>query len=424
MLKIINKVLIRIKSVKIWGFYKNPLFYFHWRKASPVVPSEARNEGRKHKLSNFVKFFAWQKNTTFTKLRQSLNSGSFYFGIISLFLFSSIYLSCSSFIGASDLSDSRIVFFNSFFNNPENLGRDNLFASQSSAIPLETPDLKTIQGNTLYAIATPYVVSGKVLGDIFGGSNQNQKEIVDYIVQSGDTLQSVAEAYKISVNTLIWANDLASSSKIKAEQSLIILPTDGTLHIVKSGDTTSAIAQKYKAEVGNIISFNNLVNQSDIYIGDILVIPGGIMPKQSTSIAGNLIPIANDFFIYPTQGYIAQGLHYYNAVDIANKCGTPIYAAAAGVVKRAVGNGGYNNGMGNHLTILHNNGTTTYYGHLMILLVKAGEPVTVGQRIGLMGGEPGMAGAGKSTGCHVHFQVTGAKNWLTSYAKGTTLNYK
>ena len=148
------------------------------------------------------------------------------------------------------------------------------------------------------------------------------------------------------------------------------------------------------------------------------------MPKKAGSISGNQIPVANGFFIFPVQGHITQGLHYYNAVDIANTCGTPIYAAAAGVVQRAVSNGGYNGGMGNHITILHSNGTVTYYGHLMALLVKPGDQVYTGQNIALMGGAPGMAGAGDSTGCHLHFEVIGARNPLASYPVGSAISYK
>ena len=280
-----------------------------------------------------------------------------------------------------------------------------------------------MQDNTLCGVATPCVVSGKVLGDVFGGSNQNQKEVVNYIVQPGDTLQSIASANNISINTLLWANDLTSSSTIKVGQSLAVLPTDGVLYAVKSGDTISAIAQKYKAQVSDIISYNDLANQDDIYIGDILIVPGGVMPRNSGVIINNQIPLADDFFIFPVQGTITQGLHYYNAVDIANKCGTPIYAAAAGIVQRAVSNGGWNGGMGNHITILHSNGTVTYYGHLMSLLVKPGDKVYTGQNIAFMGGAPGMAGAGDSTGCHVHFEVIGAKNPLAKYPVGTKINY-
>jgi len=370
--KLINKTLTRAKSTTFRGLFKNPLFYF-------VVASFA--------------------------------------------IFSTIYASCDV-KNANNLGDSRVAFFNPFFNESKKIGANALFTSQANAIPLETPDLKIMQDNTLCGVATPCVVSGKVLGDVFGASNQNQKEVVDYVVQPGDTLQSIADAYKISTNTLLWANNLTSSSAIKVGQGLTILPTDGVLYAVKQGDTISAISQTYKGQVENIISYNDLANQDDIYIGDILIVPGGTMPKKASSGIVNQIPIANNFFIYPTQGYIAQGLHYYNAVDIANKCGTPIYAAAAGVVQRAVGNGLYNQGMGNHITILHSNGTVTYYGHLMTLAVKTGDKVYTGQNIGLMGGQPGMAGAGKSTGCHVHFQVAGATNWLTSYSKGTNISYK
>lgn len=299
-----------------------------------------------------------------------------------------------------------------------------MFSSQALATPLETPDLKTIQDNTLCAVSTPCVVSGKTLGDVFGGNAQNQKDVVDYTVQPGDTLQSIADDYKISVNTLVWANDLTTSSTIKVGQSLTILPTDGVLHVVKSGDTVSGIAQTYKAQSDAIISYNDLASQDDIYIGDILIVPGGVMPKKASPISSNQIPVASGYFIFPVQGHITQGLHYYNAVDIANKCGTPVYAAAAGVVQRAVSNGGWNQGMGNHITILHSNGTVTYYGHLMTLLVKPGDQVYTGQNIAFMGGAPGMAGAGDSTGCHLHFEVVGARNPLASYPKGSTISYK
>jgi len=361
-------------------------------------------------------------------LRGLFKNPLFYFGLVSVILFSAIYASCDSSV---NLGSSHMVFSNSFFKPsngvtgaPLRSSGDTLFSSQANAIPLETPDLKIMQDNTLCGVATTCVVSGKVLGDAFGGSIQDQKDVANYVVQPGDTLQSIAGANNISVNTLLWANDLASSSTVKVGQSLVILPVDGILHVVKSGDTLPGIAQTYKAQADEIISYNDLANQDDIYIGDILIVPGGVMPKKSSPIINNQIPLANGFFIFPTQGHITQGLHYYNAVDIANKCGTPIYAAAAGVVQRAVANGGWNGGMGNHITILHSNGTVTYYGHLMTLLVKPGDKVYTGQNIAFMGGALGMAGAGNSTGCHLHFEVVGARNPLSVYPKGSTISYK
>lgn len=244
-------------------------------------------------------------------------------------------------------------------------------------------------------------------------------------------MQGIANAHNISIETLLWANDLTISSKLKVGESLIILPTDGVLHIVKSGDSLSAIAGTYKAQLENIVAYNNLSNQNDIYIGDILIVPGGKIPppstssKKTTSVANNnQMPVADNFFIYPVEGQVSQGLHYYNAIDVRNSCGTPVYAAATGVVQRAVFNGGYNNGMGNHVTILHSNGTVTYYGHLMSVFVTPGQTIYTGQNIGTVGGAPGMAGAGRSTGCHLHFQVVGAKNPLAKYPVGAYIKYK
>ena len=346
-----------------------------------------------------------------------LTNPLFYFVLVAGILTYGMYASCDR----SNFTGKHVAFFNSFYNKPENLNGSNLFSSKFNAIPLETPDLKIVQDNTIGGVSTPSIVAGKVLGDIFGSVN-NQKEVVDYIVQPGDTLQSIADSYNISLNTLLWANGLSSSSAIKVGQELAILPTDGVLHIVKSGDTISAVAKTYKIQSQDIISYNDLANQDDIYIGDILIVPGGSMPKKP--VVNNQVPLADNFFIFPVQGRITQGLHYYNAVDIANKCGTPVYAAAAGVVQRAVSNGGWNSGMGNHITILHSNGTVTYYGNLMTVLVKPGETVYTGQNVGFVGGAPGMAGAGRSTGCHLHFEVIGAKNPLSAYVKGASITYK
>jgi murein DD-endopeptidase MepM/ murein hydrolase activator NlpD len=342
----------------------------------------------------------------------------FYFGLTAFFVFGLLYFSCDTSANISGLNNSKIVFFNSFFNESSNSNDSSLFSSKLNAVALETPDLKIIQDNTLCGISTPRVVSGRVLGDVFGSNNQNQKDVADYTVQPGDTFQSIANAYKISVNTLLWANDLTSSSTIKVGQSLAVLPTDGVLHIVKSGDTISAISQKYKAQNSDVIAYNDLANQDDIYIGDILIVPGGTMPKKASPIINNQVPLADNFFIFPAQGRITQGIHYYNAVDVANTCGTPVYAAASGVVQRAVYNNAWNLGMGNYVTILHSNGTVTYYGHFQTVFVKPGDKVTTGDRIGLMGK------TGNATGCHIHFQVTGAKNPLSKYYVGSMISYK
>ena len=67
-------------------------------------------------------------------------------------------------------------------------------------------------------------------------------------------------------------------------------------------------------------------------------------------------------------------------------------------------------GAGNHITILHPNGVVTTYGHIATSFVNPGDEVSQGQIIALIGGQPGTPGAGRSTACHLHFGVSGAKN--------------
>jgi murein DD-endopeptidase MepM/ murein hydrolase activator NlpD len=92
----------------------------------------------------------------------------------------------------------------------------------------------------------------------------------------------------------------------------------------------------------------------------------------------------------------AQYLHFHTGLDLADRLGTPIMAAAAGVVSLSGTNPG---GYGNYVIIAHAQGYSTLYGHLLASLVRAGDVVTQGQQIALMGS------TGLSTGPHVHFEL-------------------
>jgi murein DD-endopeptidase MepM/ murein hydrolase activator NlpD len=88
--------------------------------------------------------------------------------------------------------------------------------------------------------------------------------------------------------------------------------------------------------------------------------------------------------------------HFHTGIDLAGPLGTPIWAAADGVVA-AVGSG--TTGYGNYVVITHAGGISTLYGHLDRTLVTVGAHVTQGQPIGLEGS------TGNSTGPHLHFEV-------------------
>lgn len=109
----------------------------------------------------------------------------------------------------------------------------------------------------------------------------------------------------------------------------------------------------------------------------------------------------NDSFLVPAQGTITSGFgkrwgRMHKGIDIAAPVGTPIVAAASGVVTVA----GWNNGgYGNLVDIQHPDGSTTRYGHNSAILVQVGQPVKRGDAIALMGN------TGHSTGSHLHFEI-------------------
>ena len=94
--------------------------------------------------------------------------------------------------------------------------------------------------------------------------------------------------------------------------------------------------------------------------------------------------------------------HFHTGIDLAVPLGTPVFAAADGVVTTAgaMQDGAGNLvGYGNYVVIQHSLNLKSLYGHLLTTLVRAGDPVKKGQLIGLVGS------TGNSTGPHTHFEL-------------------
>jgi murein DD-endopeptidase MepM/ murein hydrolase activator NlpD len=86
---------------------------------------------------------------------------------------------------------------------------------------------------------------------------------------------------------------------------------------------------------------------------------------------------------------------FHSGIDISAGFGTPVHAAADGVVQTASMESGY----GREVVLDHGNGIETLYGHLSGFTVTAGQQVREGQVIGYVGM------SGRSTGPHLHYEV-------------------
>ncbi|OGZ47526.1 MAG: hypothetical protein A3J55_03505 [Candidatus Ryanbacteria bacterium RIFCSPHIGHO2_02_FULL_45_17b] len=217
--------------------------------------------------------------------------------------------------------------------------------------------------------------------------------------------------FGVTVNTILWANDIKSSNLIKAGDVLIILPVSGVKHVIKKGDTLLSVAKEYHGDVEEISTFNGLESRANLVVGEEIIIPNGEVslpaPLRSTktrsTASGSSLQNIVGYFLKPVAGVRSQGIHGYNGIDLAASCGSSVYASAAGtvIVSKAYG---WNGGYGNYIVITHANGTQTLYAHNTSNVVSVGQYVAQGQVIATVGS------TGRSTGCHVHFEVRGAKN--------------
>lgn len=276
-----------------------------------------------------------------------------------------------------------------------------------SALSGGSPELVLLGKGTLRASTPPGLMTPQVLGAIIGQVQSGVvPEVFEYAVEEGETIAAIAEKFGISQNTILWANELQAGVAVRPGQELVILPVSGAMHLVRPSDTLSEIASWYKANADDIVEYNGLASSSEIFTGDLLIIPGGTMPKNLPQ--GRLTPIPNSYFIYPIPApyRVTQGLHPFNAVDFSNGvCGESIYAAAGGTVQQT----GYTSLGGNYVRVLHPNGVVTYYGHLSSILAVKGTRVYQGQTVGYTG-YTGYTIPRGPTGCHLHFEVRGATN--------------
>jgi len=250
-------------------------------------------------------------------------------------------------------------------------------------------------------------------------NSEAQKIVREYIVQEGDTLQSISERFGISRETIALNNNLKSLDSVEVKTKLIILPTNGLQVTINNSEELNKQAEKYAVKSEDIIAFNN-INVESINNNTKIIIPEAKVPNSENpfykapvkvNIASKpvspkivSVPETDGYFGYPTTGRNYGVIHSTNGVDISNSCGTAIYASAAGVVEGS--QDGWNGGYGSYIKIKHPNGVVTLYAHLSSRISQVGDSVEKGQLIGLMGT------TGRSTGCHLHFEVRGARNPL------------
>lgn len=193
----------------------------------------------------------------------------------------------------------------------------------------------------------------------------------------------------------------------------------GVYHAVKPGQTLYRIATVYGVGLNSLKQINGISDPYKLKVGRRLWIPGAlrvleVLPTSKTRTAKKKRTVkpkvkktsfprpSKNFFVWPvekgtiTSKYGTRGKRHHDGLDIANRKGTPIYAAASG---RVVFSGTGPTGYGLMVIIKHENGLMSVYAHNSSNHVGRGLKVKQGQKIASMGS------TGRSTGPHLHFEI-------------------
>lgn len=185
--------------------------------------------------------------------------------------------------------------------------------------------------------------------------------------------------------------------------SLLDAPSGSSLinPISRSGDLISRTAPNVPSSIEDIQTLNAPDEITELISAQMTLYDEMISDVEETLAFMDCKP---DY--KPAEGKFSSGfgprrdpvygrLSYHRGIDLANKKGTPIYAAGTGVVTFSE----WNNSYGNVIAISHGYGYKTVYAHLTDSTVKVGDKVEKGDLIATMGS------TGKSTGTHLHFEV-------------------
>ena len=223
---------------------------------------------------------------------------------------------------------------------------------------------------------------------------------------SSSRQQAEASVTPEQLDNALVANELRDAEVVASAPEIVRNADEVALNpqFVNSSDTEGVDIEAELKEADNLLAAAPL--GSEVY-SPIVESPTGrvvtpempVLPEQDAYLPE--APNRFDGYMWPAQGVLTSGYGWrwgrmHRGVDIAGPVGTPIYAAASGVV---VSSGWNSGGYGNLVDIRHPDGSMTRYAHNSRLMVRSGQQVRQGQQIAEMGS------TGFSTGPHLHFEI-------------------
>lgn len=326
-----------------------------------------------------------------------------------------------SVVKTNDLNSTSIVPVKNTVASNETVVQANVQEETQSEAPTQTVNVSLdideaitkVQGTTDYLSASDYSVESSednsnvvnqgvelkkpVIAQNLSVSQQSSfsRDIVkytDYVIQDGDSLDSIAQKFGLSRETVISVNQIRNTTSLWIGSTLSIPDRDGTMYTVKEGDTLSSIVQQLNLSLGwKALSDVNGLKNEEVEPGQKLFIP-----LESVQESGTLNAQEELSFVLPSSEAVTVGLYNQkvpnpigtNAIQLDGVLmqaseGTAVCASEAGTV---IDKGFNDNGSG-FVKILHSSGYTTFYNYLANVCVNTTDKVSQGDILGYFGNE-------------------------------------
>lgn len=277
--------------------------------------------------------------------------------------------------------------------------------------------------DSLAAVVEPELgqAAVSVENKVISGSDATQSTgAVVHTVEKGENLTEIAGKYRVSPDSIAQTNRIPNPNVIDINEDLVIPAS--TLSVTTSSVIAAALIQNISAEqpAGATLqvqpsakialapkqessAMEYVPSASQIARRSILQIPPLDLPPLSSAeqFLPSMLQNGIQKFIWPANGVFTSGYGWrwgrmHRGIDIAAPVGTPVVAAASGVVISAGWNDG---GYGNLVEIRHPDGSVTRYAHNQTIFARTGAVVNQGELIAHMGS------TGRSTGPHTHFEI-------------------
>ncbi len=205
----------------------------------------------------------------------------------------------------------------------------------------------------------------------------------EYIVQEGDTLESIIEEAGISIETILSVNPIKSIQEIKPGFAMRIPNRNGQLYTVQPGDSLSIITNRFNPTLGwKTLQEINGLRSENILPGQKIFIPSpdtdarGYYARFIRPAEGRISGSYNQTVLYGDQYVTLKG------ILIDGVAASEVKASSSGVVVDVANDV---EGLGRFVVLSHDQGYKTTYAHLQEVLVSVGAQVKQGETIALLG---------------------------------------